>query len=79
MHAVGTTRKTLESINGPAVGQLTKVKNNPDVWNGKTAVGNPIDDHCANDRTGVFKIENRAGDVGATNHRLKSDTKTLDN
>ena len=77
--AVGTTTKSLESINRPAVGQLTNIKSNRDDWNWKIAVGNPIDNYCANDRTDVFKIENRAGDVGATNHRLKSDTKTLDN
>ena len=62
-HSVGTTRKSPDSINGPAVGQLTNVKNNRDDWN--IAVRKPIDDYCANDRTGVFKIENRAGNVGA--------------
>ena len=79
LHSVDTTRISPESINGPAVGQLTNVKNNRDDWNWNIAVEKPIDDFCANDRTGVFKIENRTGDVGATNHRLKSDTKTLDN
>ena len=33
---------------------------------GILAVRKPIDDYRAIDRTGVFKIENRAGDVGAT-------------
>ena len=79
LHPVGTARMSPECINGPAVSQLTNVKNNRDDWNWNIAVRKPIDDYCANDRTGVFKIENRAGDVGNTNQRIKSDTKTLDN
>ena len=77
LHSVDKTRISPESINGPAVGQFTNVKNNRDDWNWKIAVGNPIDDYCANDRTGVFKIENRAGDVGATSDSVIS-TKQVD-
>ena len=77
LHPVGTTRTSPESINGPAVGHFTNVKNNRDNWDWNFAVRQPIDDYCANDRTGVFKIENRAGDVGATSDSVIS-TKQVD-
>ena len=48
------------------------VKNNRDDWNWNIAVRKPIDDYCANDRAGVFKTENRAGDVGATSNSVTS-------
>ena len=68
-----------ESINGPAVSQLTNVKNNRDDWNENIAVRKPNDDYCAKKGTGVFKTEKRASNVGATNKRLTSFTKVSDN